>query len=157
MTSSTLYYWLGRWGLVVAAFGIGWGGAFAAYEGDLGGAAVSTTSFVVLLGVALWVHDRIAVVTLVEEGVKVRGGGGVEHYRWGDIASVSQVRQAAPPVYRVSFRGERDPAFCVVAEAYFLFEVLGFVASRDLTNFGAYARTQILRASIEAEKARISG
>lgn len=156
MTSSTLYYWLGRWGLIAFAFVFGGFGAYAAYRGDLPVAAVFTAGFVGLLGCAIWLHDRIAVVTLAEEGVEVRGGGSANRYAWFEIAQVRQVPRTRPPVYRMDFRDTEQAVYCVVPDHFQSIEFLDFMEVEDLSGFGDYARQQILRAGIEKEEARMA-
>jgi hypothetical protein len=119
-------------------------------------AVVFTVGFVGLLGCAIWLHDRIAVVTLAEEGLDIRSGGSVGHYAWFEVVQVRQMPRTRPPVYRIDFRDTDQSVYCIVPDYFQSIEFLDFMEVEDLSGFGDYAQQQILRASIEREKARMA-
>ena len=146
MTSSTLYYYflkLAALMLFAFPFVIGWAAASGQLADESGGTAPLIEVAVVclvapVLGWLIW--RQFAIVECSAEGLQVRRNGRSTSFGWHEVASVKQVPFCTPPVYRICFKTDEPPAYCIFFS--FIVVTIGFW-SWDFSGFLSYARSNI--------------
>lgn len=149
MRSSNFYYYFAKlaailWLLLALVFGFMV--ASGAVEEGAGSRSpallIAQLVTLSLLAIALaWVALRqLAIVECSGRGVRIFRNGRESRLPWSGVADVMQVPFSTPPVYRISFKTEKAPAYCV----FFSWAVvsIGFW-SWDFQGFVDYARSQI--------------
>lgn len=87
---------------------------------------------VFFLTVWLYLKDRIILVTILNNGLRLDDGRELETVEWSKIKSINQLPIGAPPLYRLRLT-DRENSFLFVTGRYFL--TIGFF-SWDLSEMG---------------------
>jgi Na+/H+ antiporter NhaD/arsenite permease-like protein len=94
----------------------------------------------VALGLGYFTFFRFCVIEYDNKNVRIIRGAKRERTTWSNVLNVTKVIGCTPPVYRMTFKDHRKPAYFIMSMAAFV--SIG-VWSWDFTGFYEYAREKI--------------
>jgi ABC-type Fe3+-siderophore transport system permease subunit len=95
-----------------------------------------------LIFLAKFMFFRIRVIRYDAENIEIINGSDTERVTWGDVKSVSKVIGVVPPLYRMVFKVEREPAYFVMSMFLYAYAIIW---SWDFTGFYSFAQERIER------------
>lgn len=93
-----------------------------------------------LLFLAKFMFFRIRVIRYDGENIEIVNGSETDRVTWGDVKSVSKVIGVAPPLYRMDFKDDREPAYFVMSMFMYAYAIFW---SWDFTGFYSFAQERI--------------
>jgi hypothetical protein len=102
---------------------------------------ISAIAFLpIIFAVAYFTFFRIRVIRYDDYAVEVLNGSKLIRTSWGNVRNVSKVIGCAPPIYRMSFKDETQPAYFIMSMFFFVYVAFW---SWDFTGFYKYAKEKI--------------
>ena len=93
-----------------------------------------------LVFLAKFMFFRIRVIRYDGENIEIVNGSETDKVTWGDVKSVSKVIAVAPPLYRMAFKDDREPAYFVMSMFMYAYAIFW---SWDFTGFYSFAQEKI--------------
>lgn len=93
-----------------------------------------------LVFLAKFMFFRIRVIRYDGEYIEIVNGSDTDRVTWGDVRSVSKVIGVAPPLYRMVFKDDREPAYFVMSMFMYAYAIFW---SWDFTGFYSLAQEKI--------------
>ncbi len=93
-----------------------------------------------LVFLAKFMFFRIRVIRYDDERIEIINGSDSDTVPWRDVKSVSKVISVAPPLYRMVFKDDREPAYFVMSMFAYAYVIIW---SWDFTGFYKFAQEKI--------------
>ena len=93
-----------------------------------------------LVFLAKFMFFRIRVIRYDAKNIEIVNGSDTDRATWGDVKSVSKVIGVAPPLYRMVFKDDREPAYFVMSMFMYAYAIFW---SWDFTGFYSFAQERI--------------
>jgi hypothetical protein len=80
---------------------------------------------------------RIRVIRYDEENIEIINGEESQTITWSDVRSVSKVLTVVPPLYRMTFKDDSEPAYFVMSMFFYAYAIIW---SWDFSGFYKFAQ-----------------
>jgi len=97
-----------------------------------------------LVFLAKFMFFRIRVIRYNDERIEIINGSESNTVSWRDVKSVSKVISVVPPLYRMVFKDDREPAYFVMSMFAYAYAIIW---SWDFTGFYKFAQEKIAQSN----------
>ncbi len=96
--------------------------------------------FVLCFPLAKFMFFRIRVIHYDHNNIEIINGSESRTVTWNEVRSVSKVLAVAPPLYRMTFKDDSEPAYFVMSMFFYVYVIIW---SWDFTGFYNFAQERI--------------
>lgn len=100
--------------------------------------------FVLCFVLAKFMFFRIRVIRYDDNNIEIVNGDETRTVKWDDVRSVSKILTAVPPLYRMTFKDDSEPAYFVMSMFFYAYAIIW---SWDFTGFYKFAQEKIAQSN----------